>query len=318
VVRLQHLNSSMRVCVFGSSSTATNTKYVEAAVLLGELIAEKGLVCVNGAGKFGVMGGLNDGCSSKNGDIVGIIHSKFCVDFGEHKSIKKLEIVDGADLYQRKLRLFENSDCILVLPGGVGTFDELWDGVSAKSLGMKDMSNKPICVVNIDGYYDGSILQMRRAAADGILYKDVEAFFHVETNVQDALDWCIAELQKLEKTVELNSDSVAVDPQFRVVARRPAEAEAETKTALESSEVDSFADLQSFSKQVNLKEDAGDFSFRSSKSGKFTLSEKTNSTKCDSSGTTTISSLTFHTSIAASFTLGIVVGAVLVDRLTRR
>ena len=67
----------MNVCVFGSSSKSTETSYVTAAYRLGELIAERGHTCVNGAGRYGVMGGVNNGCSSKGGKIVGIIHSIF-------------------------------------------------------------------------------------------------------------------------------------------------------------------------------------------------------------------------------------------------
>lgn len=181
----------MNVCVFGSSSQSTKSVYVEEALKLGELIAEQGHTCVNGAGKYGVMGGVNNGCFSRGGKIIGVIHNIFCVDSSEHPTIKDLVIVGGIDLYERKLQLFDYSDCILVLPGGVGTFDELWDGISSRSLGMKGMTTKPICVVNIDGFYDGSIQQMKRAFEDGILYQEISEYFHVEDNVTDALKWCV-------------------------------------------------------------------------------------------------------------------------------
>lgn len=181
----------MNICVFGSSSQGTKSVYVDEAYKLGELIAEQGYTCVNGAGKYGVMGGVNNGCFQRGGKILGVIHNIFCVDSSEHPTIKDLVIVGGIDLYERKLQLFDNSDCIMVLPGGVGTFDELWDGISSRSLGMKGMTIKPICVVNINGFYDGSLLQMKRAFEDGILYQDVEEYFHVEDNVTDALQWCV-------------------------------------------------------------------------------------------------------------------------------
>jgi uncharacterized protein (TIGR00730 family) len=175
------------------------------------MIAERGYTCVNGAGRYGVMGGVNNGCSSKGGRIIGVIHSIFCVDTSEHPFIKDIVVVGGIDLYQRKLELFNNSDCVLVLPGGVGTFDELWDGISSRSLGMKDMVTKPICIVNIDGYYDGSIAQMHRAKKDGILYEEVDEYFHVEDNVQDALNWC-------ELAVH-NSRKAGMDTHHRKVER---------------------------------------------------------------------------------------------------
>lgn len=215
---------AMNVCVFGSSSKNTNEAYTKCAFRLGELIAERGHTCVNGAGRFGVMGAVNSGCDSKGGKIIGVIHSIFCVDASEHPHIKDMVVVGGIDLYQRKLELFNNSDCILVLPGGVGTFDELWDGVTARSLGMKGMSTKPICIVNIDGYFDGSLQQMRRAKADGILYDDVSEYFQVENDVESALAWCEAAVhshrkapmdsheRKVERQVLRNNNVEEVDP----------------------------------------------------------------------------------------------------------
>jgi predicted Rossmann-fold nucleotide-binding protein len=57
--------------------------------------------------------------------------------------------------------LLENGDCVIVLPGGVGTFDEFWDTVCGKSLGMKNLSHKPVCLVNAHGYYDGFVAQLQ-------------------------------------------------------------------------------------------------------------------------------------------------------------
>lgn len=187
----------MNICVFGSSSPQTKQRYIDESYVLGRLLAERGLTCVNGGGRYGCMGGLNDGCHRNNGTIVGIIHRKFCIDITEHPFIKDLVVVDGDDLYERKLALFNNSECVIVLPGGVGTFDELFDGVSAKSLNMKNMTYKPICLVNTDGFYDGFILQMKRAYQDNILYHPVQDYFHVEDNAKDALDWCVNQLNDL-------------------------------------------------------------------------------------------------------------------------
>ena len=194
-------DSKLLVCVFGSSSKSTKQRYVEESVELGELIAESGHICVNGAGRFGCMGGLNDGCKSKNGLIKGIIHRQFCVDFKEHPVIKDLLIVDGEDLTERKKGLFDNSDCLIVLPGGCGTFDELWEAVSYSSLGMRGMAGKPICLLNIDGFYDGFLAQMHRAYHDGVLYHDVEEYFHVENTAAAALKWSLAAVDRMRAEI---------------------------------------------------------------------------------------------------------------------
>lgn len=186
------------VCVFGSSSRLTRDLYVQESIRLGEEIAKRGLLCVNGAGHTGCMGGVNKGCETMGGAVRGVIHEKFCVDFGEHPHIKDLVMSKGADLSERKQALLDHADCILVLPGGVGTFDEFWDCVCGKSLGMKGMTKKPVVIVNIDGFYDGFLAQMHRAHADGILYGSANSYFHVEQDPIRALDWCMATAQNNE------------------------------------------------------------------------------------------------------------------------
>lgn len=142
----------------------------------------------------GVMGGVNQGCDRHQGKVRGIIHERFCVDFGEHPHIKDLVMCKGGDLSERKQALLDNADCVVVMPGGVGTFDEFWDCVCGKSLGMKGMNKKPIVIVNLDGFYDGFLMQMRRTHKEGMLYGHVETYFHVEEDPIKALDWCIQTL----------------------------------------------------------------------------------------------------------------------------
>lgn len=197
----------MRVCVFGSSSNHTRDLYFQESVRLGELLAKGGHVCVNGAGATGCMGGVNEGVSRHNGKIKGIIHRRFCVDNLEDSRIKDLIVVDGMDLTERKQQLFAESDGFIVMPGGVGTFDEFWDGVSAKSLDMKNMGHKPIVLMNIDGFYDGFIVQMKRAKADGILYHEVDDYFHVETDVEAALKYCVAHFGQKEEVHHVTDQS---------------------------------------------------------------------------------------------------------------
>lgn len=218
----------MEICVFGSSSKKTRKEYTAEAYKLGELIAESGNICVNGAGRFGCMGGVNDGCKSKNGRIKGIIHRQFCVDFKEHPVIEDLLIVDGEDLTIRKHELFNHSDCLIVLPGGCGTFDEMWEAVSYSSLGMRGMAHKPICVLNVEGFYDGFIRQMHRAYHDGILYHEVEEYFHVASSAEEALTWSIDTARKLQaQAAQPGGKNAKLE---RVIAR--------STTVNETSEVD--------------------------------------------------------------------------------
>jgi predicted Rossmann-fold nucleotide-binding protein len=85
----------LSIGVFGSSASTTKAIYMEESLLLGKLIAEGGHICVNGAGKFGCMGGLNEGCISSNGQVKGVIHKVFLVDNGEDNRLKDLIVTEG-------------------------------------------------------------------------------------------------------------------------------------------------------------------------------------------------------------------------------
>lgn len=178
----------MRVAVFGSSRADTPQAYLSQAFELGKLLADRGHICVNGGGGAGVMGAANKGVRAGKGEVIGIIHEMFCVDTDEDRQIPNMIVAKGQDLNERKNLLIENSDGFIVMPGGTGTFDELWDIVSHRSLGMKGLKGKPIVICNLNGFYDGSIQQLNRAYADKILYNSSESYFTVVTNAKDALD----------------------------------------------------------------------------------------------------------------------------------
>lgn len=201
----------VRVTVFGSSSKKTPTKFLEAAFALGALLAEQGHICVNGGGDCGVMGELNKGVRSKGGEIIGVIHERFTVDTSEDRLIKNMIITTGDDLTSRKQFLLDHGDCVLVMPGGVGTFDELWDAVCGKSLGMKGMKMKPICIVNVDGYFEGSIMQLKRAFDEDLLYLRLEDYLHVEASPAESLGWCVRTLEQ--------SKGDSMDPALSQVGR---------------------------------------------------------------------------------------------------
>ena len=155
------------------------------------------------------MGGVNNGVRSKNGSLIGVIHEKFCVDADEDKLITDMIVCHGSDLTERKQLLLDNGDAIIVLPGGVGTFDEFWETVSAKSLGMKGLENKPVCVINSDGFYDGFIMNLQRAYDDGLLYLKPDEYYHVAKTPQEAIDWCLMINQTSETDDKIKAASVS-------------------------------------------------------------------------------------------------------------
>lgn len=187
-----------KICVFGSSSPQTSDVFRDAASQVGNEIAKIDGTCVNGGGKFGVMGALNVACRNANGKILGIIHQKFLDLGGGDTEITNMIVCKGDDLVERKQLLMQKSDCILSLPGGPGTFSELWDAVVNKSLDFLSMGAMPICILNVDGYYNGTLEQMRLASSEKLLYGNLEDYFHVETDPVAAVQWCDKEVRKLQ------------------------------------------------------------------------------------------------------------------------
>ena len=183
---------SINIGVFGSSSSKTPDLFKEACQELGEIIAHRGHVCVNGGGKFGCMGAVNKGVIGKNGKSVGVIHKMWIVDVDEkQEGMSSMLVADGPNLVERKRLLFENSECYIIMPGGPGTYDEMWEVISDFQLGF---SKKPVCIVNVGGYYDGTLQQLRRAEQDSILHKPADSIVKFCSTVAEAVEYCEAKV----------------------------------------------------------------------------------------------------------------------------
>ncbi len=198
---------SIRVCCYGSSSKHTKEKYIAEARSLGYILGKRGHVCVNGAGATGCMGAMNQGVLEAGGSVVGVIHKMFVSESGNegrsgwiegcHSVFRnyeksKLIIVGGDDLQERKRTLVKNAEALLILPGGPGTFDELWEMVCSKQIGLIDI---PICCINVDGYYDSFSQMLKRAEADGFLYKDPDEILCFTESSAEAIEY-------IEKIIE--------------------------------------------------------------------------------------------------------------------
>ena len=193
--------SPLRVCVFGSSSARTRPDYLAEARGLGALLAARGHVCLNGAGRFGGMGALNEGCLAGGGRVEGVIHRMWLPSGGKDElqhGLTELKVASGPTLAERKKLLCEDADCFIILPGGPGTYDEMWEVISERQLSLpKGKVPRPVVLVNIDGYWDASMAQLQRCHDDGMLYKRPDEVVRVETSGEAALDFVEAEVARL-------------------------------------------------------------------------------------------------------------------------
>lgn len=188
------------MCVFGSSSAKTADMHLSEAEDLGTLLSKRGHTCINGAGRFGVMGALNRAVQAAGGRLEGVIHEIWYND-ELHKDMDALHVAGGDSLAERKRLLCTDVDCFVVLPGGPGTYDELWEVVCEHQVGLGKGTKRPVVLVNVNGFYDGSLAQLQRAQEDGILYKPVAGMLHVASTAREALDWC-------EEQVNMSTASV--------------------------------------------------------------------------------------------------------------
>ena len=146
------------VTIFASSSAALRTAYYNAARRTGEILASAGKSIIYGAGGGGLMGSVADGALSKDGKVYGVVPG-FLQDLElTHRGLTDLKIVD--DMRMRKHLMLEGSDAVVTLPGGSGTYEELFEALTMKRLGQWV---GPVIVVNTDGFYDGLLKFMRHS-----------------------------------------------------------------------------------------------------------------------------------------------------------
>ena len=173
---------------------------------LGKLLAEQGHLCLNGGGRFGCMGGLNAGVLKNKGRAEGVIHEMFLgrtdvtkTDEGQ-AGLQRMDVATGPTLAERKRLLLNRADCFICLPGGPGTLDETFEVICERQLGLPlGVVPRPVCLLNVNGYWDSLMAQLRRAQKDGLLYKTAEEIVYCTESPADALKWCTTEVERLRE-----------------------------------------------------------------------------------------------------------------------
>ena len=152
------------ICVFAGSGTGHRPEYALAAAELGRLLAENKLTMVYGGGSTGLMGAAADGALKAGGKVIGVIPTDLTGIELEHKGLT--ELVVTADMHTRKAKMHRLSDAFIALPGGIGTFDELFEALCWAQLGFHD---KPCGLLNIKGYYDPLLKLVKNAVSEGFV-----------------------------------------------------------------------------------------------------------------------------------------------------
>lgn len=172
----------LSICVFCGAGAGDSPAYAEAGYDLGERLAAGKHRLVYGAGGVGIMGAVARGAAAGNGTIAGVIPA-FLRERERHQDIPPQEVILTEDLARRKSIMMSCADGFVGLPGGYGTLDELLEVISMNALGMTD---KPVVLVNTEGFWDAFV-----ALVDGFArrrFLPEEKHFTVVDSPQEALE----------------------------------------------------------------------------------------------------------------------------------
>ncbi len=153
-----------RICVFCGSSLGLNQGYAKAARALGRELAGRGLDLVYGGGSVGLMGVLADTVLAEGGRVFGVIPRQLATEELAHRGLTSLKIVSS--MHERKACMAEVADAFIALPGGYGTFEELFEAITWSQLGIQ---RKPVGLLNVARYFDPLVLLIERAIEEGFI-----------------------------------------------------------------------------------------------------------------------------------------------------
>jgi uncharacterized protein (TIGR00730 family) len=148
------------VCVYCGSKVGKHPEYRRAAQQLGELLAARELQLVYGGGQVGLMGVIADAVLAAGGTVVGVIPDKLATKELLHPGVQEMHVV--RTMHERKAKMTQLADAFIAMPGGYGTFDELFEAITWAQIGYH---NKPIGLLNTAGYFD-PLLQLIGHAID--------------------------------------------------------------------------------------------------------------------------------------------------------
>ncbi|CAG9174271.1 LOG family protein [Cupriavidus pinatubonensis] len=157
------------VCVYCGSSPGNRPEYADAAHALGKALVENGMSLVYGGGKVGLMGIVADAVLEHGGSAIGIIPDALMQKEVGHRGLTELHVV--RNMHERKQMMADRADAFIAMPGGVGTFEELFETFTWLQLGYHA---KPVGLLNVAGFYDGMLGFMSHAVQEGFL-KQVHA-----------------------------------------------------------------------------------------------------------------------------------------------
>lgn len=171
------------LCVFCGSSNSVDQAHLDAADALGRMAAQRSVKLVFGGGKVGLMGALADGALVEGGQVVGVIPTILHDREVAHDGVDELVVVET--MHHRKMHMYNLSDGFCILPGGLGTLDEAFEIITWKQLRLHD---KPIVLVDLDGYWGPLIELLEHQGTNGFLYGGYNHLVTVVDRIEAVFD----------------------------------------------------------------------------------------------------------------------------------
>ena len=171
------------LCIFAGASSGNNQLFIDQASELGQRLARRGYDLVYGGGRTGMMGAFADGAISAGGEVTGII-PQFLEDREiSHTDVSQLVITNS--MHERKARMYQGASAFVILPGGLGTLDEMMEVMTWKQLGLL---KAPVFALNINGYWQPLLAMLEHAGQQGFVHNRGIIDFHIGSDPDQLVD----------------------------------------------------------------------------------------------------------------------------------
>ncbi len=194
-------NSWRYLCVFAGSQVGSEPQYAEQARQLGELLVENQMGLVYGGGSVGLMGEIADAVLDSGGKVIGVIPQFLATKELLHTGLTETVVTE--DMHSRKAKMAELADAFIALPGGLGTFEELFEVITWAQLGVHQ---KPIGLLNVAGFYDPVLYLINHAIELGFVKQEHRDLLEAAESAEELLKLLRSKkMPELPRWSDLNS-----------------------------------------------------------------------------------------------------------------
>ncbi len=190
----------MRICVYGAASPTIDEEYITKVEVLGREMVKRGHSLVFGGGANGLMGAAARGVKTGNGYILGVIPKFF-----KEESVEAIcdfcnKLIEPDTMRERKQIMEDNADAFIVVPGGIGTYEEFFEILTSKQL---CRHNKPIAVYNIDGFYNEIDEAMKSAITKNFIKENCLELYKMSEDLSEIFDYIESPTEEIRTVKEL-------------------------------------------------------------------------------------------------------------------